>query len=121
MTTFQMEFHLPFFALRKAPPSNSSPIKTREKALRGWVELTLLTRDKTESEGQENYRLHKAQMSCVVHGFDEWQWVAHTFEDTKHEYEDDGNPVGDGELNSNEVAFCQNINEDPITCILEPI
>lgn len=107
-----MEFHLPFFALRKALTSNGPPPTVRAKRLREWEDLTLLTRDKTGSKGQEIYRLYKAQMSCVIHGFDGWHWVAYAFEDTQQDRKDDGNGVG-------KTIFSQGIHEDPISCRLD--
>jgi hypothetical protein len=115
-----MEFHLSFFALRKTSPTDNSP-SICGKRLRDWEDLSLLARDKTKPGGQENYRLHKAQISCVIHGFDEWQWVTYAFEDTEHnkaeDYEGGDIEVGvdDGEVSGDEAMFCQEINEDPIT------
>lgn len=104
---------MPFYALRRAPPSDGPLPGARGNCLRDWEELTLLTRGKTESEGPENYRLHKAQMLCVVHGLSEWQWVAYAFEDTRHDSEGDENEI------ENEDVFGHEFNEDPIACGLD--
>jgi hypothetical protein len=114
MSTFQLEFHLPFFALRQAPQSDASPPRVQGKRLRDWEELTLLTRDKAGPEGQEYHRLHKAQISCVVHGFDEWQWTAYAFEDTQHDREDDSDEGNNSELDGEGPIFYEE-DEDPIS------
>jgi len=85
-----------------------------ETPLRNRQNLTLLTRDKTETGGQESLLLHEAQISCVLHGFDEWQWIAYCFEDAQHEEE--GDEVLDRQLDS-EVTFGEE-DEDPISCRL---
>ena len=111
-----MEFHLPFFALRKLPLSNSAAPSARGKRLRDSEDLSILIRNKTEPESQENYRLHKAQMSCIIHGFDEWHWVAYAFEDTEHDPKVDDDEVDDGEVGGDEAIFPQEIDEDLIVC-----
>jgi len=112
-----MEFHLPFFALRKSGKADDQLPSPHGKRLRDdWEEITLLTRDEVSPQAQESYRLHKVQISCVVHGFDEWQWSAYAFEDTKHEnYELD--EVIDRQLDS-EIIFDDD-DEDPIALLLD--
>jgi len=63
-----MEFHLPFFALREAPVSDNQRPTPIGKRLRDWEDITFLTRDEAEPEGQKTFRLHKAQISCVING-----------------------------------------------------
>jgi hypothetical protein len=118
--SFQMEFHLPFFALRKAPNADASFPNISGKCLRKWEDLTLLSQDQIGSESEESYRLHKAQLSCVVHGFDEWHWIAYAFEDTRHEndLEDDDDEVVDRQLDSSIVTFGEE-DEDPILHLLD--
>jgi hypothetical protein len=58
-------------------------------------------------------------MSCVVHGFDEWQWTTWAFEDTEHDAEEStGVDDGPGPAAA-EPVFCPTINEDPIACGLD--
>lgn len=110
-----MEFHLPFFALRKATNSDSSLPAILEKTLRKWEYLDLLGQHQSGSVVQEKYRLHQALQSCVVHGFDEWQWITYSFEDNQHENnpDDEDDVAGDHQLNSNDVTFDED-DEDPI-------
>ncbi|KAE9366797.1 hypothetical protein N431DRAFT_417671 [Stipitochalara longipes BDJ] len=112
--SFQLEFHLPFFALRKVTQSESTTPTICGTPLRNRENLNLLTRDKIGPEGQESFLLHEAQISCVLHGFDEWQWITYCFEDAQHE--DEGDEVVDRELDE-EVTFGEE-DEDPISCRL---
>ena len=110
-----MEFHLPFFALRKVTKSNSFSPKTRGKQLREWELLNLLTPDIAGEDGQGKYLLHKAHISCVIHGFKEWQYAAYAFVDAQHgPLEDEDEDVTDRELEEGEVTFGDD-DEDPIS------
>jgi hypothetical protein len=110
-----MEFHIPFFALRPAPRSDQRLPPTRKKCLRSWEDITLLTKDTAGADGNENYRIHRAQISCVVHGSNEWQWTAWAFEDTNHDWEEEDDIYADATTHNDEVVFI----EDPITCGLD--
>jgi len=85
MLKFQMEFHLPFFALRKHPQPNSSHDKPSIHTMRKWTDISFTYGETSVSAGQEVYRLHEAQVSCVVYGHDEWQWTACAFLDNGYE------------------------------------
>jgi hypothetical protein len=115
MPTFQMEFHLPFFALRKAASSGGPTSRLNGKRLRHYEELTLLTREIAESNGQDNYCLYSMHIACVTQGFDEWQWTTWTFEDTVQEYDEGGDENSSGF----DAVAGQDINEDPIACGLD--
>jgi hypothetical protein len=115
--------------LRKLPSESSSP-SCEENSVRDWEELGLLTRDQDENQEltTESYRLHEAQVSCVVHGCDEWQWTTYAFEDTQHdlETEGDGKDYGkDGHGGESEsdgsalIVFEHDEYKDPITCLLD--
>jgi hypothetical protein len=111
-----MEIHLPFFALRKTPQPDDSPLKARRKHLREPKDLYFLKGDNMSPEAQENYRLYPAQISCVVHGSDEWQWVVYAFVDTEHKEVEDWIDGGDDRDNWPDVEFSKGIIEDPIAC-----
>jgi hypothetical protein len=119
--TFQLEFHIPFFALRKAPQTDDSSLSGREKRLRSWEEISLLTPNASGSEGQENYRLHKAQISCVIHGCDEWNWTAWAFEDTYHKLEESDDTDTDVEADGDEVVTDDEANGDEVVIVDDPI
>jgi hypothetical protein len=97
-----MEFHLPFFALRKTPPPNSSP-RAHGKRLREMKDLSFLKGQNTGPEDQENYCIYPAQISCVVWGLDEWQWAAYAFVDTEHNDDSDDSAEG---INEDPIAAC---------------
>jgi hypothetical protein len=106
-----MEFHLPFFALRKTPPSDGSPPRAHGNRLRESKDLSFLKGRNTGPEEQENYCIYQAQISCVVCGLDDWQWVAYAFVDTEHD--NDGDDLAD------KATSFEGLNEDPIACGLD--
>jgi hypothetical protein len=123
MLKFQMEFHLPFFALRKHPHLNPSHNKPPIHTTRKWTDISFTYGETSGSAGQEIYRLHEAQASCVVYGHDEWQWTACAFLDNEYESGDlyDAGEVFDGYGEDGEV---DGFDEDPIATGLhasEPI
>jgi hypothetical protein len=115
-----MEFHLPFFALRKVKPNESLPRFPAKRLREDWEDITLQPQDSIETDGKGTYRIHRAQISCVVHGFDEWQWNAYAFEDTKHEndLENEAEEVINYQLDGNNVTFDVD-DEDPISLHLD--
>jgi hypothetical protein len=104
-----MEFHLPFFALRKALSLNDSHPKAHGKRLRESKDLSFLKGQNTEQEEHEQYCIYQAQVSLVVNGFDEWQWTAYAFVDTEHDDDDD----------SPDKSISEGLTEDPIGCGLD--
>jgi len=74
--------------------------------------VTLMTRDNNGSESQESYRLHRAQISFVIHGFDEWTWTAWEFEDTDHELQESDDVAAEAGVGDDEAVLI----EDPIAC-----
>ncbi|KIN05269.1 hypothetical protein OIDMADRAFT_51083 [Oidiodendron maius Zn] len=107
---FQIEFHLPFFALRKPPSPDNPRQSTCRKPWRKSKDILLMGEEGLELRDQELYRIYEAQVSCVVYGHDEWQWTACAFLDTEHDsgdlYDDDG--------------IDAEIDEDPIATGLHP-
>jgi hypothetical protein len=101
MTKFQMEFHLPYFALRKGPQPNPSQNKEPLHSMRKRTEISLIDGESSVPGGQEVYQLHEAQVSCVLYGHGEYQWTACAFIDNAYvsgDLFDAGEPPdGDGE------------------------
>jgi hypothetical protein len=62
----------------------------------------------SESRNQEVYRIYEAQVSCVVYGYDEWQWTACAFIDTEHDSGDLYDSQSDHDVIDEEA------DEDPI-------
>lgn len=107
-----MEFHLPFFALRKFSQSENSCSSVYELPTRKSKDLYLLKEGNDVQNNQEKYMLHYAQISCVVYGHDEWNYTAYAFKDTGHEENDDVDSNSHGE---NDALFTQEeIDEDPL-------
>jgi hypothetical protein len=105
-----MAFHLPFFALRKAPlPSTLDP-KVRGKRLRSWKILSLLGGESSCHNDQETYRLYPVQVSCAVYGSYEWKYTVCEFVDTEHD-SNDGCELYDWHDDENDA---QELDQDPI-------
>jgi hypothetical protein len=112
MRTFQMEFHLPFFALRKLSQSENSSSSVCELPTREFKEIYLSKEGNDVQNNQEKYMLHYAQVSCVVYGHDEWNYTAYAFKDTGHEENDD---VDINSHSENDALLTQEeIDEDPL-------
>ncbi|KAK0704464.1 hypothetical protein B0H67DRAFT_497304 [Lasiosphaeris hirsuta] len=74
-SSFQLTFHLPFFAWRK---SNIPSLDTRQ--LRSCKNVSFLDKSNTS----ETY-IYEAQVSCTVTGVDNGYWTAYAFFDTYHD------------------------------------
>ncbi|KAH8742965.1 hypothetical protein BGZ57DRAFT_862902 [Hyaloscypha finlandica] len=107
--TFQMAFHLPFFALRKVPWPRESASKIRGKRLRDRKSLSLLNAESRGDDDHEEYLLYPAQTSCALYGSNEWQFTACSFIDTEHE-SSSGNELYD--WNNDDDG--QGLDKDPL-------
>jgi len=87
--------------------------------MRKWEDILLTDGETSVSGGQELYRLHEAQTSFVVYGYDEWQWTACAFLDNVHVsgelYDAEETNDGDGEVGEAIVSLkADGFDEDPI-------
>jgi hypothetical protein len=107
-----MEFHLPFFALRKLPQSENSCSRVAELPARMFKDIYLSKKGNAAQNNQEKYRLHYGQVSCVVYGHDEWNYTVYAFKDTGHDENDDVDSASHGQND----ALCnqEEIDEDPL-------
>ncbi len=64
---FVMEFHIPYFALRKSTTPMSDPRGLRKSG----------TFVRTYQIGDDYEQVHEAQISLLVAGVDEWYWTAY--------------------------------------------
>jgi hypothetical protein len=108
-----MEYHLPYFAIRKPPLPDASHQNTHGKPWRKSKDILLIGEQSSDSGNPEVYRIYEAQVSCVVYGYDEWQWTACAFIDTQH----DSGELYDSQ--SNDDGINEETNEDPITTGLD--
>ena len=110
-----MEFHLPFFAIRKYSLPNNSHDKPPRHSMRNWMDISLTEGETPVSGSQEVYRLHEAQVSCIVYGHDEWQWTACAFLDNAYE---SGNLYDGGDFHDDDgedaVGQIDGYDDDPI-------
>jgi hypothetical protein len=118
--SFQMEFHLPFFALRNGNKSDDLSSSGSRHRLRKWENLILLRQDQTESDSQQSYCLEESQLSCIVHGVDEWNWTCYAFEDNREgiDAEDEIGQVPDRQVDNGDITFDVD-DEDPILLLLD--
>ncbi|KAJ4370474.1 hypothetical protein N0V83_004994 [Neocucurbitaria cava] len=86
---FQLELHLPYFALRQTS-QGSLPYAMRIKPHRGWMNLSFLDDECEESV----WGIHQAQFSLTICGSDNSRWVAYCLEDISF---DDDRAIGDDE------------------------
>jgi hypothetical protein len=119
MTKFQMEFHLPYFALRKKPQPNPSQNGETIHGIRKRTDISLIDGESSVPGGQEAYQLHEAQVSCVLYGHGEYQWTTCAFVDNAYESGDlyDAEELHDGVVEDRVAATDQKadgFDEDPI-------
>jgi hypothetical protein len=89
---FQLEFHIPYYALRRSrPEQNLSARRTRNH--RGWMNIAFLDIHDKTSGASGTLGIHQAQISVTLCGTDNSRWVAYCFEDGY--FEDAG--VAEGE------------------------
>ncbi|KAK3339728.1 hypothetical protein B0T25DRAFT_618264 [Lasiosphaeria hispida] len=74
-SSFQLTFHLPFFAWRKSSIPSVDP-----RQLRSCKNISFLDK----SDTSETY-IYEAQVSCTVTGVDNGYWTAYAFFDTYHD------------------------------------
>ncbi|KAF2185092.1 hypothetical protein K469DRAFT_688302 [Zopfia rhizophila CBS 207.26] len=81
---FQLEFHLPYFALRTfAPGKDLAQTTINSKPPRQWIDLSFLELGTTlRSKDDPEYGLYEAQFSLTICGSDNSRWVAYGFVDT---------------------------------------
>jgi hypothetical protein len=81
LLTFQLSFHLPYYAWRtfekSQPPKDDREFCSDEHSLRRCRDLSFLGPSKVEFSDY----LCEAQISCVITGPDKWRWVAYCFVD----------------------------------------
>lgn len=75
---FQIEFHLPYFALRREDPCKEA----KHEPFHNWIDLSFLGLEMRKTRG---YRLHQAHFTLVIYGLNNLRWVAYAFENNHHD------------------------------------
>lgn len=78
MPQYQLEFHLPHFALRRGRHHHTE--KTT-KMFRDWIDLSFVARVLPDSESEETLGMYPAQISVTMCGTSERRYVVYRFED----------------------------------------
>lgn len=107
---FQMEFHLPYFVVRKCPLDRSGDEKKflgKANAKSGrrsrWSDASFLrlesidSAEPDEQRSNQTWGLYECHISVLITGRDNWQWTAYSFADTdsdrqRYEYTDGFDP-----------------------------
>jgi hypothetical protein len=110
ISVFRLELHLPYFALRQSKKLASSHARNKRRCI---DELSFLTR--RSKSGPSQHKIFKAQISFVISGCEDSQWVVKSFIDNYFEEEEllddvDGlpyngfveGPIAKGQLGQNE-------------------
>lgn len=86
LSTFELEFHIPFYAWRRCDrPIQDSRQKADGEPLRRTKQLAFLSMPTSKSDIDSFDYLYEAQISCTVTGLDNKRWVAYFFIDTYFE------------------------------------
>lgn len=84
---FQLEFHIPFFAMRRSRPEQDFE-QRRKRTHRGWMNLSFLDSKDTDPEADGICGIHQAHISVTLGGTDDTRWFVYCFEDTH--FDEDG-------------------------------
>ncbi|KAF2684746.1 hypothetical protein K458DRAFT_487060 [Lentithecium fluviatile CBS 122367] len=99
---FQMELHMPQYALRTHFPSQPDTMNSK---CRKWRDLAFLIHDFPGSQQEGCLCLYEAHFAVALCGTDERRWTAYCFEDSAFD--------SDRELNESDFCY-STINADPI-------
>lgn len=92
-STFQLDFHIPYFAVRRSQPESDYP-ERKKRTHRGWMNINFLDTKHLKSEEQGTLGLQQAHISVSLCGTENTRWTAYCFEDKF--FEEDG-AFGDDE------------------------
>jgi hypothetical protein len=92
-TEYQLEFHIPYLAMRCSQPSQES-MGRKTRTHRGWMNISFLDTKRVDSGLEGICGVHQAQISVTICGTDNSRWTAYCFED-RH-FDEDGE-LGDDE------------------------
>lgn len=84
---FQMEFNVPFFAMRRSRPKQHF-VQRKKRTHRGWMNLSFLDSKDADPEVEGVCGIHQAHISLTIGGTDNMRWFVYCFED-RH-FDEDG-------------------------------
>ncbi|KAF2194379.1 hypothetical protein K469DRAFT_126254 [Zopfia rhizophila CBS 207.26] len=118
---FQLEFQVPYFALRPLPsPKDGSQRVPNGKLRRRWIDISFLEAQSPYPGDEQRYGLAETQFSLLICGSDDWRWVAYSFEDTYFDEIEEEEDLYDG-CDPYERFFIDPIASDDHTDANKPI
>lgn len=95
ISSFVLEFHLPFLALRNSKRAyRDNRLKQDGTPLRETIDISFLNGHlHTIGRNDEVDYLYEAEISCTLCGWDHWVWAAYMFVDTYHDSPDNRKDV----------------------------
>jgi hypothetical protein len=91
-TEYQLEFHIPYLAMRHQPSQRS--MGRKERTHRGWMNIDFLNTKSTDAGVDGVCGVYQAQISVAICGTDNLRWTAYCLEDR---YFDDNGEIGSDE------------------------
>ncbi|KAI0836034.1 hypothetical protein F5Y06DRAFT_288825 [Hypoxylon sp. FL0890] len=111
LPVFAIEFHLPYFALRKHKlPQADSQRTVNGKGLRKYQDITFLRTMGSKADNSLTEYIYEASLSCLISGMDSYSWTAYFFNDTYFEPDDYSENIGEYEAQQ-----CDEFRPDPLT------
>jgi hypothetical protein len=102
---FQLELHLPYFALRVGHPEREVNGKRQSQ----WINLSFLQTETPKTKGQEIHGIYRAHISLAIYGVSQRRWVAYAFDNNDF----DDREFGDGDSEDEGYPY-KGFQEDPI-------
>jgi hypothetical protein len=90
-TEYQLEFHIPYLAMRYRHFRSST--ERRRRAHRGWMNIDFLDTKRADAGARGICGVHQAQISVTICGTDNSRWTAYCLEDRY--FDEDGEMGGD--------------------------
>ncbi|KAH7401887.1 hypothetical protein DE146DRAFT_444864 [Phaeosphaeria sp. MPI-PUGE-AT-0046c] len=84
---FQLEFHIPYFAMRRSQPERDFA-QRKKRTHRGWMNLSFLDSKDADPEADGICGIHQAHIAVTIGGTANTRWYVYCFED-RH-FDEDG-------------------------------
>ncbi|OTA98204.1 hypothetical protein M426DRAFT_259629 [Hypoxylon sp. CI-4A] len=100
---FALEFHLPYFALRKHRLAQGDHRKINNgKQLRRYQDIGFLRTMEAKSDNSHTEYIYEGNLSCLICGSSRYSWSAYLFNDIYFETEDDEESITEYQMQERE-------------------